>query len=48
MFNMALETFDLLCPLTEIEKWLLSRYTAPYQGTSKNVLPSARDQRPAD
>lgn len=34
IFNMALETFDLPCPLTEIEKWLLSHYTTPYQGTS--------------
>ncbi|MBI4735009.1 MAG: DUF2784 family protein [candidate division NC10 bacterium] len=33
ILNMALETFDLPCPLTELEKWLMSHYRLPYTGT---------------
>jgi hypothetical protein len=33
IFNMVLETFDLPCPLTVLEKCLMSHYTAPYPGT---------------
>jgi hypothetical protein len=33
IFNMSLETFDLPCPLTALEKWLMSHYTLPYRGT---------------
>ncbi len=33
LFNMVLETFDLPCPLTHLEKWLMSHYTSPYAGT---------------
>lgn len=33
IFNMVLETFDLPCPLTILEKWLMSHYTTPYSGT---------------
>jgi hypothetical protein len=33
VFNMVLETFDLPCPLTVLEKWLMSHYTSPYPGT---------------
>lgn len=33
VFNMVLETFDLPCPLTNLEKWLMSHYTSPYAGT---------------
>jgi hypothetical protein len=33
IFNIALETFDLPCPLTALEKWLMGHYTVPYAGT---------------
>jgi hypothetical protein len=33
IFNMVLETFDLACPLTKLQKWLMGHYTVPYTGT---------------
>lgn len=33
IFNIVLETFDLPCPLTALEKWLMGHYTVPYAGT---------------
>jgi len=33
IFNIVLETFDLLCPLTKLQKWLMGHYEVPYTGT---------------
>jgi hypothetical protein len=33
LFNLALETFALPCPLTTLEQWLMSHYATPYSGT---------------
>jgi hypothetical protein len=33
IFNMVLETFDLPCPLTALQKWLMGHYVEPYPGT---------------